>query len=112
MERRTAQQNKALHKWFSLLSDELNEKGLDMRVVMKDDWSIWWTEESVKNNLWRPIQEAMFNKKSTTELNTQEINKVFEQIMKSIGEKHEVYIPFPSVEETDNYLQSYERNKI
>ena len=105
---RTLLQNRAMHKWFTLLSDELNTLGLDMRVILKPEWHIWWTPESVKENLWKPLQEAMYGKDSTTKLTTAEINKVYEQIMKVIGEKHSVYIPFPSQESTEEYLKSYE----
>jgi hypothetical protein len=106
---RTIQQNKALHAWFKLLSDYLNENGLDMRVVLKPDWRIWWTPESVKENLFKPLMEAMYQKESTTELNTAEINKVYEQIMFILGEKYGIHVPFPSHEETDEYIKSLDK---
>jgi hypothetical protein len=108
VKKRTSKQNRALHLWCRLLSDELNTLGLDMRVILKPTWQIWWTETSVKENLWKPIQKAMFSKKSTTELSTVEINKIHEQIMKAIGEKHGINIPWPSIEETKEYLKSLE----
>lgn len=105
---RTIQQNKALHKWFTLLSDHLNELGLDMRVVMKPEWKIWWTGEAVKENMFKPLMKAMYGIESTTELSTAQINKVYEQIMQVIGERYGINIPFPSQESTEEYLKSYE----
>ena len=41
---RTLQQNKALHKYFEILADTLNEAGLDARVVLKPEIEIPWTK--------------------------------------------------------------------
>ena len=94
---RTQDQNAALHVYFRLLSDKLNELGLEMKVVLKGDTKIWWTPEACKEYLWRPLQKAMFQKQSTTELDkVWEINKIHEQLMHILGEKHGVeYIDFP-----------------
>lgn len=96
---RTRQQNRALHKLFSLLADTLNENGLDMKRTLKPEISIEWTGESVKEYLWRPIQEAQLNKRSTTELTTKEIDEVFDTINKHLGERFGLHVPFPSVDE-------------
>lgn len=96
---RTKQQNKALHKLFSLLAEELNDSGLDQRKVLKESIDIPWTQTAIKEQLWRPIQTAQLNKKSTTELTTKEIDEVFDTINKHLGEKFGLHIPFPSIEE-------------
>ena len=94
---RTNQQNKALHKFFSLLANTLNEAGLDQRKVLKPSIAIPWTPESIKEQLWRPIQLALLFKKSTTELDKHmEIDQVHEILMKHLGEKFGVeFIDFP-----------------
>jgi hypothetical protein len=38
--KRTLQQNKALHKLFTQMSDTFNTLGLDMRVVLKPEIKI------------------------------------------------------------------------
>lgn len=96
---RTKQQNRALHVLFRMMSDLLNENGLDMRKTLKPGVDIPWSPEAVKEFLWRPVQEAQFNKHSTTELNTVEVDKVFDTINKYIGEKHGIHLPFPSIEQ-------------
>lgn len=54
------------------------------------------TPETIKEYLWRPIQEAQLQKKSTTQLDTTEINKVYETLNRHLGEKTGVHIAFPS----------------
>lgn len=92
---RTDQQNKALHKFFQLLSDKLNEQGLDMKTVIKAE--VWWTPQAVKDYLWRPVQEAKFGKISTTQLDKQmEIDQIHENLMEILGKHWGVeYIDFP-----------------
>lgn len=96
---RTKQQNKALHVLFNLMAGTLNAAGLDMRKTLKPGVEIPWTGPSVKEYLWRPIQTAQLNKKSTTELTTVEIDQVFDTINKHMGEKFGLHVAFPSIEE-------------
>lgn len=96
---RTTKQNKALHVLFKLLADDLNDRGLDMRKTLKPGVDIPWTEVSVKEYLWRPIQRAMLHKKSTTELTTKEIDSVFDVLVKHLGEQFGISVVFPSIEE-------------
>ena len=107
IQQRTGQQNRALHKFFSMLSETLNLAGLEMKLVLKGDTQIWWTVESVKEYLWRPLQKVMFQKESTTELEKQiEIDKIHEQLMHILGEKHGVeYIPFPSEKKPEEKVE-------
>lgn len=100
-QQRTVAQNRAIHKLFGILATELNTLGLDAKLILKENYQIWWTPEMIKRDLWKPLQDAMFSKKSTTELNTGEISKVYEQLAKIIGEKHGVQISFPSQEEIE-----------
>lgn len=87
-----------MHLMFKMLADELNENGLTMQKVLKPGIEIYWTPEACKTYLWKPVQEAMFNKKSTTELDTRQVDQVFEVINKHIGEKFGLTIEFPSIE--------------
>src|SRR3990167_10801074 len=95
---RTDQQNKALWLLFTQLAEELTLAGLDMRKTLEPEIDIPWSKDTVKEYLWKPIMEAQLGKKSTTELTTQEIDKVFGTLNKHIGEKFGLHISFPSVE--------------
>ena len=97
-DQRTIKQNKALHVYFELLAETLNSCGLDMRVVLKPEIDIPWAKESVKEYLWRPIQKAQLQKRSTTELNRKDINIIYETLNRFLGEKLGVHMPFPSLE--------------
>lgn len=98
MEQRTLQQNKALHKYFELLADSLNEAGLDMKKVITVD--VPWSPDTVKQWLWKPVQKAQLLKESTTELTTAEVDKVYETVNRLMAEKFEIHVPFPSGEES------------
>lgn len=93
---RTTTQNNALHLYFRLLADELNLAGLDMKKVLKPSIDIEWNEETVKEYLWRPIQNAQVLKKSTRQLNTKEIDKIYDTINRHMSEKFGISVPWPS----------------
>lgn len=98
-EGRTSQQNKALHVFFQLLAEELNNAGLDMRKALKPEVDIPWTPSAIKEYLWRPVQKIQLQKHSTTELTSDEITKVYETLNRHLGEKFGLYVPFPSKED-------------
>jgi len=96
---RSGKQNRSMHKLFRDLAIQLNTLGLDAKLILKPTYKIWWTEEMIKRDLWKPLQEAMYSKKSTTLLTRTEVSEVFRQLAQIIGEKHGVEIDFPSEEE-------------
>ncbi|MDE2218677.1 MAG: hypothetical protein KGJ58_04525 [Patescibacteria group bacterium] len=97
--KRTSQQNKSLHLWLTMLADEFNERGIGMRKILKPHIDIPPTAQILKDNLWRPVQEVMLGKKSTKDLTTGDIDKVFDVINRHIAQTHKIHIPFPSLEE-------------
>lgn len=99
---RTIRQNRALHLYFQLIANALNDAGLDMRVVLKPEIQIPWSKDSVKEYLWRPIQQMQLQKKSTTLLTTKDIDAVYDTLNLFLSEKHGISEPFPSIEEIMN----------
>jgi hypothetical protein len=100
--KRTLKQNNALHLWFEFLAAALNDAGLDMRAVLKPGVDIPWTSESVKEQLWRPIQVAMLQKKSTTERERPEVSQVEEVLVRHLVKKFGQFFnppDFPSIEQ-------------
>lgn len=95
---RTLRQNRALHLFFTLLADQLNEAGLDMKKTLKPEVDIPWTGETIKEFIWRPIMLAQLGKESTTELTTKDIDAVFLTINRHLGDKFGLVVDFPSVE--------------
>jgi len=101
---RTFKQNKALYKYFQLLADAFTDMGLDVQKVMAfKEVSLPWSKDRVKDLLWFPIQEAMFNTTSTTELETDHVSKVHDVLNRHTSDLMGVSVPFP-----DKRMQEYE----
>ena len=96
---RTHQQNNALHLYFTHLAEELNNAGLDMRATLKPEIAIPWTATNIKEFLWRPVQQAQLGKKSTKDLTTSDIDKIYDTLNLHLGEKFGLHVPFPSEQE-------------
>ena len=92
---RTLPQNNSLHLLFKQISDECLDKGIDMRIIVRDEIPIECTPSNIKW-LWKRLQEGLFGTKSTTELKkTGEIDIVYRNFAKILAErtKGEVAIP-------------------
>ena len=94
---RTITQNKAMHLWFGMLADHLNETGNDMRKVLDPAMEIPWTVENVKEMLYRPAMQALFIKKSTTELTTKQVDEVSKVVELYLGQQGVESPAFPSI---------------
>jgi hypothetical protein len=90
---RTKRQNSALHVFCELLSDLLNASGLDQRKVLKPEIEIPWSGRDVKEKLWKPIQEAVIGKHSTTEANRVEYTQVYDVLAHHMATKLNVVVP-------------------
>jgi hypothetical protein len=95
---RTNQQHKALMVYETELARAMVEKGIDLRTFLKEGIEIPATKQLVHDHIVKPIIKAMFNKKSTTELEVHEISELYDVINKNIGEKAEIFIAFPSAD--------------
>jgi hypothetical protein len=96
--KRTLQQNKAMHKYFTMVAESLNDAGYDMKKTLKPEIEISWTPTSVKEYLWKPIQEAMMLKDSTTELHTDQVSAVYNVLSRHLSAKLGVNVSFPSAQ--------------
>ena len=103
---RTNQQNKALHVYFSLISNQLNEMGIEYQYIglKGQTLGMMHTSNLVKEFVWRKIQVALFGFKSTTQLNTTQINQIIDVLSKFFSERG-VNIEFPSIETLTNKLE-------
>lgn len=54
------------------------------------------TKEALKACVWKPMQEAMYGKRSTTELTTDEVDRVYEAVNHFISSHFHIHVPFPS----------------
>jgi len=101
---RSNRQNKALHLYFTHLSNELNQLGItfNYRGLKGLEMEMRYTPDLVKEMIWKPIQQTLFKKESTTKLNTLEMNEIITILNKFFSERG-VYIAFPSIETLLDY---------
>lgn len=93
---RSGQQNRALHKYFSMLADKLNEAGLDMRKTLREDVEMPWSADLIKDFMWRPLQKAMFDVDSTAKMKRADYTKVYEVLNRHTASKLGVSVAWPS----------------
>ncbi len=103
---RSSAQNRALHKGCQEIADILVENGISLQVLLQH-LDVRPSMESIKA-IYRDIARAKFEVTSTADLDTSQINKVWEDLSKAVSQSTGVYIPFPSYENTEEYLKSYE----
>lgn len=90
---RTLRQNNSMHLWFEEVARELNDRGIDMRVLVKD-LQVTHTKESVKG-IWKAIGEAKYGKDSTTQLTSKEIDEIYDEMNRLLA-MHDIHISFPN----------------
>lgn len=103
---RSNQQNRALHKGCQEVADLLIESGVSLQVLLQH-LDVRPSMESIKA-IYRDIARAKFEVSSTADLDTTQVNKVWEDLSKAVSQTTGVYIPFPSYENSEEYLKSYE----
>ena len=97
--KRTALQNKAIHKYWSIICDKLNSSGWTKKKYYEaKEVDIEWTPESVGEDIWRGIQEAMYQHRRTSKLEPGHVTKVFEVMDRHLSNTcgSEISAPFPS----------------
>ena len=102
-QKRSSQQNKALHLLFQNIAFELNRIGMEFTYngIKGMEIQTTYTPEIVKEFIWKKLQQSLYGKESTTQLTTSDINMIFEILGKWFSEKG-VIIEFPSVETISN----------
>ena len=94
----TNQQRKALHLWCEHIAYALTDAGYDdMRTIIKVPISP--TKGYVKKEMIKPVMRALYpDLTSTEQLETEEINVLYDVINRAIAERFGIHIPFPSLE--------------
>ena len=91
----TQKQFNAMHLWCERLAEHLNDAGLDMRKMLKAEIEIPWSKDTVKNQLWRPIQIAICGIESTKEADKIDYPKVYETLNRHLLLKYNVSMEWP-----------------
>lgn len=96
---RSNSQNKAIHKLFGEVANEMLNKGIERRTVVQDlDSYSCPIDANFVKEIWRAIQFTQIGKQSTTELTSTEIDKVYETFNRFLAENYAIHVPFPSIE--------------
>ena len=90
---RTLTQNSAMHLWFEMVASYLNDAGLDMRKTIKEEVDIAWSKHTVKEYLWKPLQEVVTGKESTTEANKTEYGDIEAVMRRHFLQKFGIDLP-------------------
>lgn len=95
---RTNLQNRALHLFYTWISEELNNLGMTFKFagLKGKDIEIPYTSILIKQTLWRPIQIALFNIYSTKDIDSTQMNKIIDVIIMHFGENYGIQLEFPS----------------
>ena len=93
IKQRTGQQNRALHKYCQMVANDMNAAGYDAKQVIS--LPIQLTGAIVKDQIFKPIMNALQDKASTTELETGDVNEVVINMQRALAEKFGITTPFP-----------------
>ena len=103
---RTTTQNASLHKYFEIIAKQLADSGQDMRLLVKIP--IIPTKENVKADLFKPFMTKHYpDIKSTTELDTKQMQFLYEVFNAALSERLGVGADWPS--EESMYAESQHR---
>ena len=108
--KRSLLQNKSLHKYCTDLATEMANAGFDQRVVIdqfKEGFMVPWTMDAVKN-IFRAVASAMYDVKSTAELDTVQIQRVYRAVDMRISEITGIRVEWPS----EQSMRENENNNV
>ena len=95
---KTSAQNRAMHKYFEWIANTLNDNNLYLtKDLIQASYEAEWSKEMVKELIWKPVQKRLTGKKSTTKINTAEVNKIVETIQRALA-RIGLDVEFPSWE--------------
>ena len=95
--KRTLLQNRSIHKYAAMVCEALNASGWTKKKYYEvKEVDIEWTPESVLEDIWRGIQEAMFNHRSTSKLETDQVSKVYDVMARHLANTCSINQSFPN----------------
>lgn len=95
---RTAKQNASLHLYLRMLANELNERGITFEQFFKEGFQVPWTDKIVKDNVWRPLQEAVTGEGKTSKASRRDYSKVYDPLNEKLA-SFGIHVPWPEKEQ-------------
>lgn len=93
---RSLKQNNSLHAFCSDLALELNSAGIMPQHFFKTGFTIIWTMDMVKENIWKPIQKAITQNSKTSRATKKELIETYEVINRELGERWGIHVEWRS----------------
>lgn len=95
---RSLKQNNALHRYFSLVSIELNQRG---HKIDPQNLNIDWSMTRVKELIWKEFQKIVLQKDSTRLLTKKELTEIYDYVNQYLGQTFEFNVEFPNREQLE-----------
>lgn len=98
-QQRTPKQRKAIEVYCREVADALDREGHTLQNVVAQikKAEIRPTQENIKEVVFKPIAKVLFSVESTTELDTTQVDRVYEVMNKWLGDNFEIHVPFPTI---------------
>lgn len=106
-EKRTDKQNRAMHKLYQDIADHCMSQGIDQKMTLDhfQKYETPVTPEFVKET-WRTIQYNMFNTYRTSQLSTDQVDKVYGVFTKFWSQVTGEYFSFPNREDLEAIIDN------
>jgi hypothetical protein len=95
---RTWRQNNTLHLLFRRMAEALNDAGFEIPHPFKPDLEIPYSEESVKELLYKPIITMYFKVDRSTDLDTEQLSESMTILVDAVNRNTGVYVHIPTGE--------------
>lgn len=95
---RTWRQNNTLHLLFRRMAEALNDAGFEIPHPFKPDLEIPYSEESVKELLYKPIITMYFKVDRSTDLDTKQLSESMTILVDAVNRNTGVYVHIPTGE--------------
>jgi len=96
-DKRSENQNNALHLWLDQIADEAERRGLTLDMWVKHPTEMKITESLLKDSF-RATGRKMYGKKSTADLTKEEFSEIQRLFDKAVLERLGIDIPFPNID--------------
>ena len=95
---RTWRQNNTLHLLFRRMAEALNDAGFEIPHPFKPDLEIPYSEESVKELLYKPIITMYFKVDRSTDLDAEQLSESMTILVDAVNRNTGVYVHIPTGE--------------
>ena len=94
MTQRSPQQRKSIEKYCKMVADAMNDAGHSVQTAFTAEVAI--SQANIKDGMFKVVMHSLYpDKTSTTELETDEVTHVYENMNRITAERYGVSMNFP-----------------